>query len=114
MILYHVLQHYYDNLRSPESWNSLLTSLLAENNWDAWALRQSDGKTQFYIIIIIIIIINIFIMILGQAIHQMFSGFPSSTDTKTQSYTTAWNTETAIWFFPEAAERAISRSYAIV
>ncbi len=32
MIIYDVLQHYYDIWCSPESWSSMLTSLLAENN----------------------------------------------------------------------------------
>ncbi len=41
MIIYDVLLHYYDNLRCPESWSSLLMSLLAENNRGACALRQS-------------------------------------------------------------------------
>ncbi len=41
-IVYDVLQHYYDNQHSPESWSSLLTSLLAENN--GGALRQSVKK----------------------------------------------------------------------
>ncbi len=31
-IIYNVLQHYYDNRRSSESWSSLLTSPLAEND----------------------------------------------------------------------------------
>ncbi len=31
-IIYCVLWHYYDERCSPESWRSLLTSLLAENN----------------------------------------------------------------------------------
>ncbi len=43
-IIYNVLQHYYDNLCSPESWSSLLMSQLAENNRGACALRQSVKK----------------------------------------------------------------------
>ncbi len=31
MIIYDVLQHYYDNRRSPERWSLLLMSPLAEN-----------------------------------------------------------------------------------
>ncbi len=44
MIMYDVLQHYYDDRCSPESWSSLLTSLLAENNGGSCALRQSIKK----------------------------------------------------------------------
>ncbi len=32
MIVYDVLQHYYDGRCSPESWSSLLESLLTYNN----------------------------------------------------------------------------------
>ncbi len=32
MIIYDVLQHYYDNRCSPESWSSLLTAQLADLN----------------------------------------------------------------------------------
>ncbi len=42
--MYDVLQHYYDERRGPESWSSLLTSPLAENNGGARALRQSVKK----------------------------------------------------------------------
>ncbi len=46
-IIYEILQHYYDELCSHESWSSLLTSLLAENSGGAGAfqvLRQSVRK----------------------------------------------------------------------
>ncbi len=43
-IMYDVLQHYYDERCSPESWSSLLTSSLAENSRGAHALRQSFEK----------------------------------------------------------------------
>ncbi len=43
-IIYDVIQYYYDNHGSPESWSSLLTSSLAENNRGACALRQSIKK----------------------------------------------------------------------
>ncbi len=33
MIIYDVLQHFQDDWCSPEGWDSLLTSLLAENDW---------------------------------------------------------------------------------
>ncbi len=39
MIIYNVLQPYYDEWCSPESWSLLLTSLLAENNGGAGALK---------------------------------------------------------------------------
>ncbi len=39
-IIYDGLQHCYDERCSPESWSSLLMSLVAENNRGAWALRQ--------------------------------------------------------------------------
>ncbi len=38
-----VLQHYYDKLFSPESWSSLLTSPLTENNGGACALSLSKN-----------------------------------------------------------------------
>ncbi len=41
-IIYDVLQHYYDNRCSPESWSSLLTSLLDENNRRACAPSTLD------------------------------------------------------------------------
>ncbi len=44
MIMSDVLQHYYVKWCSLESWSSLLTSLLAENNGGACALRQSVKK----------------------------------------------------------------------
>ncbi len=44
MITLDVLQHDYDEQRSPESWSSLLMSSLAENNGRAHALRQSIKK----------------------------------------------------------------------
>ncbi len=44
MFIYDVLQHYYDERCSPESWSLLLMSLLAENNRGARALRQSVKK----------------------------------------------------------------------
>ncbi len=39
-IIYDVLQHYDDGWCSPEGWNSLLMSLLAENNGGKRALRK--------------------------------------------------------------------------
>ncbi len=42
--MYDVLHHCYNNRCSPESWGSLLTSPLAENNGGACALRQSIKK----------------------------------------------------------------------
>ncbi len=45
MIIYEVLQHYYDEQRSRESWSSLLMSLLAETKQQRkCALRQSVEK----------------------------------------------------------------------
>ncbi len=44
MSIYNVLQHYYDNRHSPESWSLLLTSLPAENNGGERALTQSIEK----------------------------------------------------------------------
>ncbi len=46
-IMYNVLQHYYDKQCSPESWNLLLTSLLAEISQGACALRQSKSHFSF-------------------------------------------------------------------
>ncbi len=43
-MIHDVLQHYYENWCSPESWSSLLTSLLAENHRGACALRQAVKK----------------------------------------------------------------------
>ncbi len=42
IIIYDVLQHYYDNQHSPESWSTLLTSLLSENRRSTWTqtIRQ--------------------------------------------------------------------------
>ncbi len=77
-IIYDVLQHYDDERCSPESWSSLLTSPLAENNGSLWAhqvLRQSVKKGCFK----------------RQDNGRMFSGVLSCTDTKTQSWTTAFN-----------------------
>ncbi len=39
-IIYDVLQHYYDERRSPESWSLLLTSLLAENSGGLEAYQE--------------------------------------------------------------------------
>ncbi len=44
MITYNALKHYYDKQLSSESWSSLLTSPLAENDKGAQALRQSIKK----------------------------------------------------------------------
>ncbi len=44
MIIYDVLQHYYNNWCSPESWSSSLMSPLAENNRGACALRHYVEK----------------------------------------------------------------------
>ncbi len=44
MIIYNVLQHYYDNLCSLENWSLLLTSPLVEDTGGARALRQSVKK----------------------------------------------------------------------
>ncbi len=47
VIIYDVLQHHYDELRcSPESWSSLLTSLLAENNGGAKTQSTPDLKDE--------------------------------------------------------------------
>ncbi len=46
MIIYDVLQHYYENWRSPESWSPLLTSQLSENYRGACALRQTQTIRQ--------------------------------------------------------------------
>ncbi len=43
-IIYDILQYYYDNWRSFESWSSLLTPPLAENNGGTCALRRSVEK----------------------------------------------------------------------
>ncbi len=40
MIIYSVLQHYYDERCSPESWSLLLTSLLAEDNRGTQTVHQ--------------------------------------------------------------------------
>ncbi len=40
-IIYIIPQQYYDNKRSPESWNWLLMSPLADNNGGACGLRLS-------------------------------------------------------------------------
>ncbi len=45
-IIYNVLLHYYDKHCGPESWSSLLTSPLAENNRGACAPGQSVKKMQ--------------------------------------------------------------------
>ncbi len=50
MIIYNVLQHYYNEQCSPESWSSLLMSLLAENKEGLGAfqvLRNSIEKGCF-------------------------------------------------------------------
>ncbi len=47
MIIYDVLQHYYDKQCSHKLWSFLLMSLLVENNGGAGAflaLRQSNKK----------------------------------------------------------------------
>ncbi len=44
MIIYSVVQHYYDEWCSPESWSSLLTSSLAENSRGACAPDSPPKK----------------------------------------------------------------------
>ncbi len=71
MITYSVLQHYYDKGCIPESWSSLLTSLLAENN------KGACWKTQT--------------LVLKDVELAKCKVVSSYTDTKTRSETVACN-----------------------
>ncbi len=70
-IIYDVLQQYYDSWHGPESWSSLLTSPLAENNMHV----HSDNPSRN----------TINACFERRETHRIFRGVFSCTDTKTRS-----------------------------
>ncbi len=90
LIISNILQLYYDNQHSPESWSSLLLSQLAENNRGACALRQSKN--------------TINTCFRRRETRRMFSCVLSCANSKTRSLTWTYNTERAVCFMKQLKE----------
>ncbi len=81
-VIYNVVQHYYDEQCSHESWSSLLTPPLAENSWKTMEVKRFDSLSE-----------NTCFKRWDN--RRLFTGVLSRYDTRTWIWTTVVNVETA-------------------